>query len=67
MRNLFISVFLMRIKFVLTDFFSVFHHLRELLLWSLVIKGENVLSSKIKSRKSYWISSKNNNVTGVIG
>ena len=48
-------------------FFSVFHHLRQLLLWSLVIKGKNVLSSKIKSRKKYWISHKNNNVTCVIG
>ena len=44
------------------SFFSVFHHLR-----SLVIKGKNVLSSKIKFRKSYWISNKNNNVTCVIG
>ena len=43
-------------------FFSVFHHLR-----SLVIKGKNVLSSKIKFSKSYWISNKNNNVTCVIG
>ena len=48
-------------------FFSVFHHLRQLLLWSLVIKGKKVLSSKIKFRKSYWISNKNNNVTCVIG
>ena len=47
--------------------FSVFHHLRQLLLWSLVIKGKKVLSSKIKFRKSYWISTKNNNVTCVIG
>ena len=47
--------------------FSVFHHLRQLLLWSLVIKGKKVLSSKIKFRKSYWISNKNNNVTCVIG
>ena len=46
--------------------FSVFHHLRQLLLWSLVIKGKNVPSSKIKFRKSYWISNKNN-VTCVIG
>ena len=44
-------------------FFSVFHHLRQLLLWSLVIKDKNVLSSKIKFRKHYWISNKNNNVT----
>ena len=43
------------------------HHLRQLLLRSLVIKGKNVLSSKIKFRKSYWISNKNNNVTCVIG
>ena len=48
-------------------FFSVFNHLRQLLLRSLVIKGKNVLSSKIKSRKKYWISHKNNNVTCVIG
>ena len=47
--------------------FSVFYHLRQLLLWSLVIKGKNVLSSKIKFRKSYWISNKDNNVTYVIG
>ena len=67
MSTLFISVFLMRIKFVLTGFFSVSHHLRQLLLRSLVIKGKNVLSSKIKSRKKYWISHKNNNVTCVIG
>ena len=66
-RTLFISVFLMKIKFVLTGFLSAFHHLRQLLLWSLVIKGKNVLSSKIKSRKKYWISHKNNNVTCVIG
>ena len=66
MSNLFISVFLMRIKFVLTGFFSVSHHLRQLLLRSLVIKGKNVLSSKIKLRKIYWISNKNNNVTCVI-
>ena len=67
MSTLLISVFLMKIKFVLTGFFSVFHHLRKLLLWSLVIKSKNVLSSKIKFRKSYWISNKNNNVTCVIG
>ena len=66
MNNLLISVFLMRIKFVLTGFFHVFHHLRQLLLQSLVIKGKNVLSSKIKFGKSYWISNKNNNVTCVI-
>ena len=48
-------------------FFSVFYHLRQLLLESLVIKGKNVLSSKIKFRKCYWISNKNNNVTCVIG
>ena len=48
-------------------FFSVFNHLRQLLLRSLVIKGKNVLSSKIKFRKSYWISHKNNNVACVIG
>ena len=48
-------------------FFSVFHHLRQLLLWSLVIKSKNVLYSKIKVRKNYWISNKNNNVTCVIG
>ena len=67
MSTLLISVFLMKIKFVLTGFFSVFHNLRKLLLWSLVIKSKNVLSSKIKFRKSYWISNKNNNVTCVIG
>ena len=67
MSTLLISIFLMKIKFVLTGFFSLFHHLRQLLLWSLVIKGKNVLSSKIKFRKSYWISNKNNNVTCVIG
>ena len=67
MNNLLISVFLMRIKFVLTGFFPVFYHLRQLLLRSLVIKGKNVLPSKIKFRKSYWISNKNNNVTCVIG
>ena len=55
-----------RIKFVLAGFFC-FHYLWQLLLWSLVIKGKNVLSSKIKSRKKYWISHKNNNVTCVIG
>ena len=48
-------------------FLLFFHHLRQLLLQSLVIKGKNVLSSKIKFRKSYWISNKNNNVTCVIG
>ena len=47
--------------------FSVFYHLRQLLLPSLVIKGINVLSSKVKFRKSYWISNKNSNVTCVIG
>ena len=57
----------MRIKFVLTGIFSVFHHLRQLSFWSLVIKGKNFLSSKIKFRKSYWISNKSNNVTCVIG
>ena len=62
MRTFFIYVFLMKIKFVLTGFLSVFHHLRQLLLWSLVIKGKNVPSSKIK----YWISNKNN-VACVIG
>ena len=67
MSTLFISVFLMRIKFVITVFFSVFHHLRQLLLRSLVIKGKNVLSSKIEFRKSYWISNKNNNLICVIG
>ena len=67
MSTLLISIFLMKIKFVLTGFFSLFHHLRQLLLWSLVIKGKNVLSSKIKFRKGYWISNKNNNVTCVIG
>ena len=65
--TLFISVFPMRSKFVVTGFFSVSHHLRQLLLWSLVIRGKNVVSSKIKCRKSYWISNKNNNVTCVIG
>ena len=55
-----------RIKFVLAGFFC-FHYLWQLLLWSLVIKGKNVLSSKIKFRKSYWISHKNNNVACVIG
>ena len=44
-------------------FFSLFHHLRQLLLQSLVIKCKNLFSSKIKFRKSYWISNKNNNVT----
>ena len=67
MSNLFISVFLMRIKFVLTGFFSVFHHLRQLLLQSLLIKSKNVLSPKINVRKSYWISNKDNNKTCVIG
>ena len=67
MSTLLISVFLMKIKFVLTGFFSVFHHLRKLLLWSLVIKSKNVLSSKIKFRKSYWILNKIINVTCVIG
>ena len=43
--------------------FSVFHHLRQLLLQSLVIKCKNVFPSKIKFRKSYWISNKSNNVT----
>ena len=59
--------FSMKIKFVLTGFFSVFRHLRQLLLWSLVIKVKNVLSSKIKLRKNYWISNKNNNLTCLIG
>ena len=36
MSKLFISILLMGIKFVLTGFFSVFHHLRQLLLQSLV-------------------------------
>ena len=67
MNTLLISVFLMKIKFVLTGFFSVFHNLRKLLLWSLVIKSKNVLSSKIKFRKSYWILNKIINVTCVIG
>ena len=67
MSTLFISVFLMKIKFVVTGFFSVFHYLRKLLLWSLVIKSKNVLSSKIKFRKSYWILNKIINVTCVIG
>ena len=67
MSTLLISVFLMKIKFVLTGFFSVFHNLRKLLLWSLVIKSKNVLSSKIKFRKSYWILNKIINVTCVIG
>ena len=67
MSTLLLSVFFMKIKFVLTGFFSVFGHLRQLLLWSLVIKGKTVLSSKIKLRKSYWISNKNNNVTCLIG
>ena len=48
-------------------FFSVFHHLRQLLLWLLVIKGKIFLSSKLKFGKGYWISNKNNNVTCVIG
>ena len=47
--------------------FFVFHHLRQLVLWLLVIKGKNVLSSKIRFRESYWISNKNNIVTCVIG
>ena len=47
--------------------FLVFHHLRQLLMQSVVIKGRNVLSSKIRFRKSYWISNKNNDVTCVIG
>ena len=51
----------------LTVFFSVFHDLRQLLFRSLVIKGKNVLSWKIKVRESYWISNKNNNVTCLIG
>ena len=46
--------------------FSVFHHLIQFLLWPLVIRGKNVLFSKIKFRKSYWIPNKNNNVTYVI-
>ena len=66
MNTLLISVFLMRIEFFLTGS-SVFDHLRQSLLPSLVIKGKNVLSSKIKFRKSYWISTKNNNVTCVLG
>ena len=36
MKNLFISVSLMIVKCVLTGFFSFFHHLRQLLLQSLV-------------------------------
>ena len=67
MSTLLISVFLMKIKFVFTGFFSVFHDLRHLLFWSLVIKGKNVLSSNIKFRKHYWISNKSNNITCVIG
>ena len=67
MSTLLISVFLMKIKFVVTGFFSVFHYLRKLWLWSLVIKSKNVLSSKIKFRKSYWILNKIINVTCVIG
>ena len=67
MSTLLISVFLMKIKFVVTGFFSVFHYLRKLLLRSLVIKSKNVLSSKIKFRKSYWILNKIINVTCVIG
>ena len=67
MNNLFISVFLMKIKFFLKVFFSVFHDLRQLLLRSLVIKDKNVLSPKIKFRESYWISNKNSNVTCLIG
>ena len=47
--------------------FSFFHHLRQLLLRSLLIKGKNALSSKIKFRKSYWASNKNNNVTCMVG
>ena len=47
--------------------FLVFHHLRQLLMQSVVIKGRNVLSSKIRFRISYWTSNKNNNVTCVIG
>ena len=47
--------------------FLVFHHLRQLLMQSVVIKGRNVLSSKIRFRKSYWTSNKNNDVTCVIG
>ena len=66
MSTLFISIFLMRIEFVLNGFF-VFNHLRLLLLRLLVIKDKNVPSSRIKFRKSYWISSKDNNVTCVIG
>ena len=31
-----------------------------------VIKGKNVLSTMIKSRKCYWVSNKNNNVTCVV-
>ena len=54
MSTLLISIFLMWI-------------IRLLLLRLLVIKGKNVLSSKIKFRKSYWISNKDNNVTYVIG
>ena len=52
------SVFLIKIKFVLTGFFSLFHHLRQLLLWSVVIKGKNIFSSMIKYRKGYQIPKK---------
>ena len=40
---------------------------QQLLLRSLLIKGKNSLSSKIKFRKSYWASNKNNNVICVVG
>ena len=67
MSLLFIFLFFMRIEFVFTGFFPILHHLRQLLLRSLVMKDKNVLSSKIKFRKSYWVSNKNNNEKCVIG
>ena len=63
MSTLFISVFFMRIKIVLSGFFC-FSPSQAVIV---VVAGTNVLSSKIKFRKSYWILNKNKNVTCVIG
>ena len=47
MSNFFISVFLIRIKFVLTGFFSVFHHLRQTSHFIHHSKGNIILSKNI--------------------
>ena len=66
MRTSFISVFLMRIEFTSSlVFFLCFSPSQAVIIVVVVIKSKNVLSSKLKFTKNYWISNKNKKVAYV--